>query len=495
MSNNSLSMNDIPDEVLIEVFTSLDFPAVIALRLTCRRFYAISKSLAVWLGAFRWISQDAEEWRSQLENIPQQSRSAEQLEKLVTRMVRFERNWSSTRPTPQRIAYFEGTQGNRTALLPGGRWFLATTMDKSGRVLCYDFEAQEIAPKTLLECPLGDRDVWAMAFAVDQTASPLEFDLALEFANQDQFFVASKEPRVMSVWRVRSDGPDGTLSAKVMRIFPVYRRTPVQQPLSLSGDWLLRLSYGQSYSPILTVHRWRGHQEGSIADFILLPQAGCEPLENVSLLPDLRIITVSHSRVELYAPATHPWKPSPIIPPTLPRSSPTWVFEYPPPHRLLQLSVSRLVYGRKKTAAMFALHNGETLFNFRIALTPASTTNDDSSKPPTDLPEPQVTSVSLRPMTGLEFMCLGSSHTIRSSANTNAAIFATFPQHSRLRALRWFSGVRDEPDKLVGTPARAVKSKFVAPFESGAGRWMVDEQSGRVVCMTKERQWAVLYFA
>ncbi|KAG8952628.1 hypothetical protein FRC04_003990 [Tulasnella sp. 424] len=480
MNYHSLSMDDIPDDVLVEIFTSLDFPSIIVLRLTCRRFYSISKSLAVWLDAFRWISQDAEEWRSQLENLPEASRSAEELEKLVTRMVRFERNWSSARPTPQRVAYFDGAHGNRTALLPGGRWFLSTTMDKSGRVFYYDFETQDIAPRTLVECPLGDRDVWAMTFTVDQTASPLEFDLALEFANQDQFFVASREPRVMSVWRVKSDPANGTLSANVMRIFPVYRRTPVQQPLSLSGDWLLRLSYGQSYSPILTVHRWRGQQEGSVADFILLPQVGCEPLENVSLLPDLRIVTVSHSRVELYAPTTHPWKPSPIVPPTLPRSSPTWVFEYPPPHRLLQLSVSRLVYGRKKTAAMFALHNGETLFNFRIALAPTTDDTDSLSKLPADLQEPQVSSVSLRPMTGLEFMCLGSSHTIRSSLNTNAAIFATFPQHSRLRALRWFSGTGDEQEKLVGTPARAVKTKFVAPFESGAGRWMVDEQSGRV---------------
>lgn len=112
-------------------------------------------------------------------------------------MVRFERNWSSARPTPQRVAYFEGAHGNRTALLPGGRWFLSTTMDKSGRVFYYDFETQDIAPKTLVECPLGDRDVWAMTFTVDQNASPLEFDLALEFANQGVGFFALPQQHYM----------------------------------------------------------------------------------------------------------------------------------------------------------------------------------------------------------------------------------------------------------------------------------------------------------
>ncbi|KIO29479.1 hypothetical protein M407DRAFT_242582 [Tulasnella calospora MUT 4182] len=53
------------------------------------------------------------------------------------------------------------------------------------------------------------------------------------------------------------------------------------------------------------------------------------------------------------------------------------------------------------------------------------TANDDPSKPLADLLELQVSSVSFRPMTGLEFI---SSHTIRSSANTSAAIFTTPPQ-------------------------------------------------------------------
>ncbi|KIO29243.1 hypothetical protein M407DRAFT_21637 [Tulasnella calospora MUT 4182] len=177
-----MSFSSLPDDILFEVFTCLNFHSIIALRQTCRRCYVMSKTKAIWLHFFHCVISDPTSRRDVFHKTPS-SCSSECLEKSITRMVRFETNWKNAQM--QQIRYFMPPDGYAATLVPGGRWFLGSANEGVGTLLYYDLESRspEIKGRVLIDYHRHWR-IWAMDLAVDPTAAQLQFDLALELTTQ-----------------------------------------------------------------------------------------------------------------------------------------------------------------------------------------------------------------------------------------------------------------------------------------------------------------------
>ncbi|KAG8901646.1 hypothetical protein FRC01_009786, partial [Tulasnella sp. 417] len=145
----------------------------------------VSKTVAVWLDAFHWITQGRSHWKALLKPTSLRGAAGE-LENIVTRMVRLQRNWNSRQPTPRRITYLQTTRGFETALVPGGRWFLSSTRDKTGCLMYYDIEAEVSSGRVLMENDTTGQDIWALTISLCHNANPLEFDLAIELAEEGE---------------------------------------------------------------------------------------------------------------------------------------------------------------------------------------------------------------------------------------------------------------------------------------------------------------------
>lgn len=135
------------------------------------------------MDAFRWITDGAEDWRAVWTDSIS-SRSAQELELLVTRMVCFEHNWTACPPKPMRVSFFQPPSGYTRAFIPGGRWFLCSTRDDTGRLLYYDLNDHDLQPRTLIQHEGQAYNVWAVAFSADPTSSGTKFDLAVEFGTR-----------------------------------------------------------------------------------------------------------------------------------------------------------------------------------------------------------------------------------------------------------------------------------------------------------------------
>lgn len=153
-----------------------------------------------------------------------------------------------------------------------------------------------------------------------------------------------------------------------------------------------------------------------------------------------------------------------------------------------QFSVSRLTYYPKSNAAGFSLHNGESLFAFRLV------TDNESF--------PEATTTLSKQLEDGEYIGLGTSHAIRNKPGRKEAVLMSFSDQSpQLSELLSFAGIINKTtglglqDNIVVTEAL-----FRAPKPSSGGTWRVEEQSGRILCSLRDSErsyrseYAVLYF-
>ncbi|KAG8947562.1 hypothetical protein FRC04_010612 [Tulasnella sp. 424] len=173
-------------------------------------------------------------------------------------------------------------------------------------------------------------------------------------------------------------------------------------------------------------------------------------------------------RIELYAPAERAWHDSLIVPEDIPMTAPQWTFRYKPmiPISLGQ-NVSRLIYDRSRSSAMFSIHNNESIINVQISLHEGSI--------------PDVWVAHLEQMDQTDFMSVGMGRAIRNTRRKKEAVFITFGQKSTLSSLRSFAGIIAKPLNPVD-PCLIAESKFHAFLPSNSGAWELDEWSGRIRC-------------
>lgn len=99
---------------------------------------AVSKARSLWIILFGRLQEEASGicYRGNYEAF-----DALELERLVVRAVRLEKNWSSKSPVcaepPKR---FKLKGGYVRYLLPGGRWLISGLFDGSSRLVCTDLD-------------------------------------------------------------------------------------------------------------------------------------------------------------------------------------------------------------------------------------------------------------------------------------------------------------------------------------------------------------------
>ncbi|KAG9045158.1 hypothetical protein FS837_006926 [Tulasnella sp. UAMH 9824] len=442
-----MSFGSLPDDILIELFTYLSFHSIIALRQTCRRCCIISKTKAIWLHFFRCVTSDPTGRGDTFHDTPS-SRSSEDLENSITRMVRFETNWNNAHV--QQIRYFMPPDGYVDTLVPGEHW-----------------------------------QAWAMDLAcIDPTAAHLQFDLALELTTHNPFSSEAATTRKITIWRVKVDEND-ELVAELTCSFDVFRTSAFGSPISLQGESLLRASRGPSGIPVYIVHRWKGLGDKTVSHSLLLTQARYVPEKGVRLLPDGRIISIFLDRLELHGPPDVPWEEGTSIGRNMVRAPPQWVFKYKTPINNLQFSVSRPMYYPKSNSVVFSIHNAESLFAFRII------TDNESS--------PEVTTTLFRHLEDREYIGLDTSHAVRNKPGREEAVLMSFSQSPQLSELLSFAGIINKTSD-AGLQSHIVVTEALlrVPHASSGGSWRVDEQSGPVLCSLGQRpvrpKCAVLYF-
>ncbi|KAG8949073.1 hypothetical protein FRC00_008289, partial [Tulasnella sp. 408] len=298
-----------------------------------------------------------------------------------------------------------------------------------GTLLYYDLDSPspEIEGRMLIDYYQRDWTVWAMDLAIDPTAAQLQFDLALELTYRDHYSVDDPASRRITIWRVDVDDND-ELDAQLTCSFDAFHTSPRVSPISLQGESLLRASRDPSGMPMYIVHKWKGLGDGLVSHSLLLPQGKYLPQKGVRLLPDGRIVSIFLDRVELHGAPNVPWEKGSPISRDMVRVPPQWVFKYTAPGSQLQLSVSRLTYYPKSNAAVFSLHNGKSLFAFRIF------TDKESS--------PEVTTTLFKQLEDGEYIGLGTSHAIRNKPGRKEAVLMSFSDQSpQVSELLSFAGI------------------------------------------------------
>ncbi|KAG8929603.1 hypothetical protein FRC01_004063 [Tulasnella sp. 417] len=363
----------------------------------------------------------------------------------------------------QQIRYFLPHRGFVAAFVPGGRWFLTSANDGAGTLLYYDLDSRTPELEVCVLIDYHQKDLWigAMDVAIDPTAAQLQFDLALELMPPGGSSASSTKAGKIAIWRVKVDDNDEL----------------VAEPMS---------SWGPYGMPVYTVHRWRGLEDGLVSHSLLLPQAEDVPRKGVRLLPDGRIISIFPDRVELHGPPQESWEEGTPIRRDMVRVPPQWVFKFKEPISRHQHDVSRPIYYPKSNLVVFSLHNGESLFSFRII------TDHGSS--------PEVTEELFGPLEDREHIGLGTSHAIRNTPGKNEAVLMSFRRSPQLSELLLFAGIMDQTSgpELKGH-FEVTETLFRSPYPSAGGNWEVEEQSGRVFYAVRGRLawrdiYAILYF-
>ncbi|KAG9016005.1 hypothetical protein FRB90_003864 [Tulasnella sp. 427] len=477
---------DLPEDVLLDIFTCMDFSAIVALRQTCRACYHVSKTTALWLNIHQWITENSEDWRTSLAR-SRSTLSASELEKQVARMVSFERNWSRGERGVQRTILLPQHHGFPLALVPGGRGLLAWDSTDTGGVVYYDLDADvQETGRTLIPVEHGDHDqlITSYDLATNELAETFEFYLAIEFQTADQLYRQSRKPRKLTVWRVTTD-ENGLLQAELVRSIAVFRLSPPQNAVSLAGDFVLRMSIaGTSESQqVFTVHRWKGLEGDEATHSILVPKRReyFWTTGRAALLHDGRILSISASCVEIYPPADIPWKESLNASMNIPETSPQWVYECPPHYHLHNYSVSRPFHVYHTKSTTFSLYTGEFLLSFRIPRLGGS--------------EPIVTTVELGDKHKNNRISLGTSRAALTKLKQTEATFVTLDFHPGMCLWSEFAGVGcDGPEP--GGAKKVTETQFKTPYPSSANPWFLDEESGRIFCTLskKELQYTVLCF-
>lgn len=142
--------------------------------------------------------------------------------------------------------------------------------------------------------------------------------------------------------------------------------------------------------------------------------------------------------------------------------------------------VSRILRAPAGDWVTFSIHDGETtVFSFRIPLR-------------TDL-EPEVSSTMFGQIGVASGIGLGTSHTITYTQKEKEVIFKTLDYLPRMQHLLAFAGVLET--RRPPNPGPSSKTLFRSPlYPSPADPWILDEISGRVLCVAVER-WVVFDFS
>ncbi|KAF7760893.1 hypothetical protein Agabi119p4_10302 [Agaricus bisporus var. burnettii] len=183
-----------PVEILAQVFLHLDIPGVIAVRLSCKAFYSVTKTRQFW---YNRVSQliETRYMCPPEENLDEYN--IDELERWVMRRCH-SRDVFTSRSKPNfrertlelQSLGLSGPDFRGSKLIPGGRWLLIlhTSLVKPMRYL--DLDCSNPTPRLLFDPREIDNTIRVMKYAkfkiwIDREAPRLSFRLAIVIFTQD----------------------------------------------------------------------------------------------------------------------------------------------------------------------------------------------------------------------------------------------------------------------------------------------------------------------
>ncbi|KAF9482729.1 hypothetical protein BDN70DRAFT_918943 [Pholiota conissans] len=310
-------IEDLPDEILVEIFARMGWRDILSSQQTCKRLFEISTARALWVSLFGRLS--FESMHPPLLERPITTYTAEQLRTVVLKYISSEVNFATHLPPRTRTLPTERFRINENdfILLEGGRWLLLSSLPMGpGRVFAYDLDkplSQE--PQCIIDCGVHDSTVpWSLEADLDRNEPSLTYNLCfMPFGTlQNGYDEAGVEDEVQIpnapvaltdtyVYRVtpKGQGSDAMLEAhKIRTIHGTWGVTYLS--IGLRGHYLARLvKYRPSGTYCIEICNWFLSDSCShLKSYIFSENA--EDIYDLLPLPDGRLLTVSTSSAALY---------------------------------------------------------------------------------------------------------------------------------------------------------------------------------------------------
>ncbi|KAF8178433.1 hypothetical protein BJ912DRAFT_984098 [Pholiota molesta] len=294
------ALEDLPTEILVDIFQYVGWRDILACRQTCKRLSEISTARPLWAFLFNRLSLEL--MAPPILESPIDTYTGAELECSVLRCISSDIRWTSSHPRVRRVPITLGGLGEFTVFVEGGRWLLLTSSRMvAGRVYAYDLDKPFPEPLCIIDIGEADPEQrWFMAADVDHNEAQLTFNLCLFPYSTACDSSLEYPPGGIHVYRVslQGHGRDATLMARKLKSLQNGFRA-YTLAFTLRGHYLARsLGFYDGRYQCIEVCNWflsdsSMHWKSYIDLNKYIPK-------NISLLPDEKLIVVSHDAIFLY---------------------------------------------------------------------------------------------------------------------------------------------------------------------------------------------------
>ncbi|KAF8178424.1 hypothetical protein BJ912DRAFT_1045399 [Pholiota molesta] len=293
------ALEDLPAEILVEIFKHMGWRDILAGRQTCKRLHEISTARPLWAFLFNRLS--VELMAPPILESPIDTYTGAELERTVLRSISSDIRWTSSQPRVRSIPITLDDLKEFTVLVEGGRWLLLTSSRLvAGCVYAYDLDKSPI-PEPLCIIDIGEADpeqLWLMAADVDHNEAQLTFNLCLIPYSTARESSLQYPTGGIHFYRVslQGHGSDATLMARKLKTLQNGFRAYTSAS-TLRGHYLARsFDFDDENDPCIEICNWflsdsSVHWKSYIVGRI--PKDLC-------LLPNNKLIVVLHEGIVLY---------------------------------------------------------------------------------------------------------------------------------------------------------------------------------------------------
>ncbi|KAF8166252.1 hypothetical protein BJ912DRAFT_1002810, partial [Pholiota molesta] len=301
------ALEDLPTEVLVEIFKHMGWKDILASRQVCKRLFEISTARPLWMCLLYRLS--AELMAPPILERPIDTYEGGELEHIVLRRISSEVRWTSQLPPRARNVPIRINPGEDcTLLLEGGRWLLLISPPRDcRRVYAYDLDkpsSQE--PQCIIDLGEGSgnpQQSWLMEADVDPNESQLTFNLCLiPRYTLEQYPAPSVyvPPADIHIYRLTLNGNRGEamlMANKIKTLRNEFRAISARS--NLRGCYLARhLNVYETASSSIEVCDWVRSDDSTHLKLHIALKSGIP--KHIALLPDSKLVVVLGNDILLY---------------------------------------------------------------------------------------------------------------------------------------------------------------------------------------------------
>ncbi|KAF9475424.1 hypothetical protein BDN70DRAFT_883743 [Pholiota conissans] len=322
---------DLPTEILIDIFTHMDWKDILNCRKVSKRLSQISTAQSLWMFTFQRLSTEL--LAPPILERPLHAYTAKELEQIIFRRISSELAFAvnqAPRTQPFDCPKVSFMRDDNFRLLQGGRWLLVTSPHPDMLPGCvYVFDLDKPFPQDLhYIIDTGDRTPktrWLIAADIDKDAPSLTFNVCLVPGSTIRSF--SRDPAGpefdsdihpntymhdasvnIHVYRLTLNGcgSDAILEAHKLRTIYAGLQLFTGDNLILCGHYLVRYIYDARYTKRrIEVCNWFLSNSSYSKSYI--NSTGLKR-PSFTLIRDGRLLIINENRISLYELSMHPGK-------------------------------------------------------------------------------------------------------------------------------------------------------------------------------------------